>query len=120
MRLFRTLAWLALIVLAPSLEAQITSEEYAARRAALGLILLNPMSPSSALWKQEEQALAELVTDADRAEMQTIIDDLDIHPEVVELCPEDQLATVVNGVDRIVEEVGPHLVELARVRRNQR
>jgi proline iminopeptidase len=36
------------------------------------LILLNPMSPSSALWQQEEQALAELVTDADRAEMQTI------------------------------------------------
>lgn len=35
MRSFRTLAWLALIVLAPSLEAQITSEEYAARRVAL-------------------------------------------------------------------------------------
>ncbi|MCH7564047.1 MAG: aminopeptidase P N-terminal domain-containing protein [Gemmatimonadetes bacterium] len=35
MRLSRTLAWLALVVLAPSLEAQITSEEYAARRAAL-------------------------------------------------------------------------------------
>ncbi|MFV2007663.1 MAG: aminopeptidase P N-terminal domain-containing protein, partial [Longimicrobiales bacterium] len=35
MKLFRTLAWLTLIVLAPSLEAQITSEEYAARRAAL-------------------------------------------------------------------------------------
>lgn len=30
-----TLAWLALLVLAPSVEAQITSEEYAARRAAL-------------------------------------------------------------------------------------
>ncbi|GMR13988.1 MAG: Xaa-Pro aminopeptidase [Gemmatimonadota bacterium] len=35
MRLFRTLAWLALIGLAPSLQAQITTEEYAARRAAL-------------------------------------------------------------------------------------
>ncbi len=36
------------------------------------LILLNPMSPSTALWQQEEQALAEFVTDADRAEMHTI------------------------------------------------
>ena len=36
------------------------------------LILLNSLSPSAALWQQEEQALAELVTDADRAEMQTI------------------------------------------------
>ncbi|GMR13989.1 MAG: prolyl aminopeptidase [Gemmatimonadota bacterium] len=36
------------------------------------LILLSPMSPSTALWQQEEKALAELVTDADRAEMQTI------------------------------------------------
>ncbi len=36
------------------------------------LILLNSMSPSTALWQQEEQALAEFVTDADRAEMQTI------------------------------------------------
>ena len=36
------------------------------------LILLNSLSPSAALWQQEEQALAEFVTDADRAEMQTI------------------------------------------------
>lgn len=35
MRSFRTLVWLALIVLAPPLDAQIMSEEYAARRAAL-------------------------------------------------------------------------------------
>lgn len=36
------------------------------------LTLLNSMSASSALWQQEEQVLAELVTDEDRAEMQTI------------------------------------------------
>lgn len=36
------------------------------------LILLSPMSPSAALWQQEEQALAEFVTDADRAEMRIL------------------------------------------------
>lgn len=36
------------------------------------LILLSPASASSALRQQEEQALAGLVSDADRAEMQTI------------------------------------------------
>lgn len=48
--------------------------KYAIRYGARlkSLILLSPMSPSTALWRQEEQALAEFVTDADRAEMRIL------------------------------------------------